>query len=666
MVERPDLVTKNLAAFEKYYPELFPRLRDHQPYSQLIEIGEDDYDVEFRGTRLFPDGARAAAQRVLDEVRAQKAPRLLIVMGPESKTFDAPTNRFSDAARAELGTADIEIVSAPTVPQCFHVASFGLGLGLHLDDLMELTQARSLFIAEPNLDFLHHSLRIYDWEKLLATRPSDPFSFTISLEEIPEAIAQSARVHFRMGAPIATDGLTFVQLYANSVMDQARELFRRDAHLIHTGLGFMADEMEMVRANYHNFKGGDFNLFTRLGEHLHVPVFVVGSGPSIDEDLDFIRENQHRAIIISCGSALGVLLRNGIRPDFQAQLENSEVPHLMLKTIADAFPLTGISLIASMTISPNTRHLFDRSIFFVRAALSSSAMFWLGPEHMMDEPGPTVTNTGLGAALCAGFRQIYLFGVDMGARQADRHHSVSSPYDMDGSEADYADKKKIQFEQEFTRRAVGNLGGIVFTDTIMEWSRDTHERTIRRYRFSNVFNCSDGARIVGARPMISEEIELTSTPEDKLAALAVLEKGWPLVEVAPWLRAWHETPWRDHTLGLIDAVEAVVNETPLTEYHDFSTVIHKLSRLLLPDIVRRPRFEEFFLRGTILMSVAVFDNFAKRVSDPARQEEAFAILKHQYSFFLAEIRHQVNWYFDNLDNIADQGDLTTRLAELAA
>ncbi|MCH7935515.1 MAG: DUF115 domain-containing protein [Proteobacteria bacterium] len=81
------------------------------------------------------------------------------------------------------------------------------------------------------------------------------------------------------------------------------------------------------------------------------PAFIVGGGPSLDDGLVVIKENEGNAVIISCGSALRRLILNGITPDFRIELENLDVSP-MVSRVAEDHDLTSVTILASSTSTP--------------------------------------------------------------------------------------------------------------------------------------------------------------------------------------------------------------------------------------------------------------------------------------------------------------------------
>ena len=98
--------------------------------------------------------------------------------------------------------------------------------------------------------------------------------------------------------------------YNNAVFAKTSQLVMRDRDLILAGLGTMDDEIMMIKnahASLYPWHGTGLSSPLRQ-PCLELPVFVVGSGPSLDRDIPFLKKNADKAIILSCGSAIRPLM----------------------------------------------------------------------------------------------------------------------------------------------------------------------------------------------------------------------------------------------------------------------------------------------------------------------------------------------------------------------
>ncbi len=652
-----DLVEGNLAAFGRHLPELCRQLRAHVPQSRLVENPDGSHDIEFRGQRLYDIAGEGAtgpelARQAVERMRGTSRNRLLI-HPLDSKSIDATTDVFVRNMLKQGIDSGAVFLEHPIGDSAYHLVVMGLGLGYHLAAFIDLCQPFSICIVEPNLDFLFHSLSVLDWRPILERRAAWPQAVSILLGGSAEELSRQMRAHCRNANPAATDSSLIVSSYANDTMEAAVRLFRRDAHLVHTGLGFFQDEMEMTRTSYFNLvRHDDFRLFLRNDERVDVPAFIVGSGPSIDDDLDFIAANRDRAVIFSCGSALGVLLANGIRPDFQLILETTDGPFQMLESIAKTYDFEGIRLIGSNTISPLIRPLFKERVLFMRQSLSPYSMLSPGLEYSLIRSGPTVTNTGLEAALLSGFQKIYLFGCDLGARSPERHHSRFSPYAMAERTKDY--DAGLVFAQSLPERQLGNFGGIVFTNDILTWSRDAMEWSIGGEGAGRqIFNCSDGIKIKGARAQVSSGVRIATSPARKQEQLRKMMAHFPEGKSFDFPGRWAATDWRGRVHDFADRLIDICQQRP-ERTQDF---LNRVCPLLVPDHERLPTFEEYFLRGTVFVSIICADYYARRVHPPEKMAEVRELAYQGLTELIETMVGQSDWFFDHLDGLLTHSDL---------
>lgn len=640
-----DLVRRNLEAFSRYRPEIFSSLVNIKTtMSQLVDTEDGDKDIEFQGARLYKVGAKAYSEsQLLDPLPHSTR---ITLAPPRTAMLDHIAGAFvHDLLKASVDDG-ITLLQRPNTEETFHLIVLGVGLGYHLDALIEREKPATICLIEPNLEFLYHSLATYDWEKLLERFTDQPWALNIIVSDTPEYIAHEMRNHSRSNSPSHVDWLHVFQHYPNNGLQQGKETFLRDAHLLPTGLGFLEDEIEMIRASYYNLKSGSYWIYKQPHLHLKTPVFVIGSGPSIDADLDFIYENQHRAIIISCGSALGVLLQHGIRPDFQMQMENGEPSSDLLRKVGETFSLDGITLVASTTVSPNMKALFQKVVFFFRKALSSYMLFSPGMEYTVGEVGPTVTNLGLSFALEMGCREVYLLGVDLGSRLQNVHHSRHSPYTQDGAEGEYMKGEAVKFNASFARTERANFGGIVYTEDTFLWSKDVFERLIRHYQTGrSVFNCSDGVAIAGAVPKVSDAIELSSEPQTKARDLAaVLETFTETVDTGEDRNILDREQAINSIMDLANRLIAACENEP-----DFRKMSLLMVGMLVTERKYLPKFEEHLLRGSLLLMFICIDFYEKRVHPPTKRDTFQQHARTNLIKYINNMTKEVSEFITGLD-----------------
>jgi len=655
-----NLREQNLALLSQYLPDLYQKMAAHIPQTQLVCNEDGDWDVVFRGEFLYGPGGRARLDAGIGQLRGTTKGRVSLG-APHSKNVDLSTGEFLFHFLKRATDEKFTFSMQPQVDDSYHFVSFGFGLGYHIEPIIKLSNCKSICIVEPNLDFLYHSLDVFDWKILFELSKENKIAVEVFYCSSSVDMAISARLHCRYTNPFALDSLLIFSAYPNDAMLAAMDIFRRDAQLITMGLGFFEDEMEMVRASYHNLLDGNFRFLRRCPVPISTPAFIVGSGPSVDADLDFLRKNQDRGIIFACGTAIRVLLANGIRPDFAVVLENGEAPANVFEEIGKVYGFKKIVFIGSNTVSTKFKKLFNDIILFFRYSLSSYPLFCPGHAYSLFDAGPTVTNTACAAAQALGFREYYFFGVDYGTRDPVRHHSRDSVYKIGGHE-----KKRrkgetaLDLNDQFNIIDLANFGGLMRTHEIFAWSRDTMARIVGRMSAGSVvYNCSDGLLIAGAKPKVSTSIKLTSTPEAKNRDLALLVENCPRETQELFERKWKAQIWKYQVKKKVDEIKAAVSKTSILSGKFLETIYQQL----FPDIKRMPRFEEFFIRGSVSAMAMGVDYYIRRVSKDEDRERFGVLAMEEFKKSLDEIVRRTEWYFDHIDELKTADDLETRLGD---
>ena len=500
-----DFFQANLEAFKRWAPRLHGRLAAVKaPNSQLVVDPAGRVDMSFLGQGFYRGDATADTTKQIDRYFAK--PQRQTISEPNPDNLAGSCGDLCIALTDRLAEEGIAYDGANAPEDSEFLLVFGVGLGLHVEPLIERTAPRLVVLIEPNLEFIYHSLFVVDWQAVLEAAEVAGRKISFVVEREPTAIANKVAQTLRANNPALLDGLYLYSHYPSVILEQAKDRIRQHMFLALAGLGFFEDELVMTRNAAANLARAPVGILSDYHAVRPESVFIVGSGPSVQADLDFIAAHAGRAVVISIGTGLRVLLNRGIRPDFHVELENALPTVRHLSEIAATFGLEGITLIASATVQPAVPEMFEDRILFFREVVSSSALFG-GFFQILKPAGPTVANTALIAAIRLGFREIYAFGVDMGSKAEGRFHADGSVYST-GLIDDYATA---------TLSFPGNFGGQASGEAILNWSRSVLENVLVSHRSVRLYNCSDGVRIAGARPKVARAIELPADAIDGAA-----------------------------------------------------------------------------------------------------------------------------------------------------
>lgn len=622
--DRLALRMKNLAVFKQVFPaHKFDALLSLKPAMRLSGDASTLYDGDNNPVTLpvtvdVPDAIDSEYGRVYPGalLRMTAAPM-------EYGQYAYFAAKYLDDLRRAAGLAEIKFRPEPIGHKSYFLIVFGVATGKHLLPLVQATGATNVLIVERDLEFVWHSLDTTDWQAILLLVQSRGGRVGFIEATDPAICSGLIWRNLRHSNVAGADG---TQIYVRHYVDFAREtlnFLRHDFGHAFDALGFFHDEHLMLWNYCQNSKTeAALQFHHMMDKHRAAPAIVVGCGPSLDADLEFLKMIQDKAVIISCGSALRPLLANGIRPDFQIEIENIKVSPL-IEQIADEFgegAFDSIVLVAASTVDPKITGYFKSVIFQNRFTTTPFPLFSGDVKSTMQLVGPTVVNAGANFAYGCGFQKIIFFGCDQGIKPGGEHHSRHAyHYTPDAIEAP---------AQHFNIEVPANFGGTVLTSRGLYQSKGNLEALIRGTPMIEWINCSDGAKIVGA----ATHGGTVDYPERGLLCLDSAEpKDGIVTSILFGSDVFEECPeWPGERLApeiskFIGAIRGVLRDTANFKVKSYLTRIASIVEPLYGFVQPPPksdRFAAIFLtRGDILIMLVILEYYLKRVEDESRLAE---------------------------------------------
>ena len=309
-------------------------------------------------------------------------------------------------------------------------AVFGLGLGYHLKLLRRRYPNLRLLVYEPapelrELYRLRPALGPEDGEK--------PFIFGRA-EEFKKAVSREL-VYGRSRGLVAVTAESYQELDPEGCasFDQylRQEIMRRaviDRTRAHTGPAFMEN---LARNAGRVLALPDLMLLQ--GRLPARPAFLVGSGPSLDQNAAALRRLEGRGLILAAASAVKPLLAWGVSPDVIVVIESEDTSAYLRLTEAELRVLNPETILA-LASGCHPAHFefknFPKAVFHLSAgeALVFSQGAFL-PQ------GGNAGSAAFALAYCWGLKPLILVGQDQ-AYAGGRLHADGAPgevVDQDGS-----------------------------------------------------------------------------------------------------------------------------------------------------------------------------------------------------------------------------------------
>lgn len=545
---REALCQSNLEFFRSTLPDIYQRLLAH-PTTLQLTMGQDDaLQVT---TENFPTTPLITFQWWLQPIYkafCAAATRQQFLAPIDPPKLDANSN-YSDLQEIEAYYSPIDPGFRERFARQFAahypgdyprtpypvlgtdtqaiVLVLGISNGWHIKRLVEDYRVRHIVLVENDLDMLLLSLYSIDWREVYhAIRLSGRF-FSISIETDIDLLGAVVTREIRERWPMFfTHGMGMISASPNLELARKVQSSIRDSFRIFMkGWGFFDDEVVSLKHAAQNlYKNWPTCQKTDVWDG-SVPVVVVGSGPSLDGLLPTLSRIRDHVVILSCGTAITALEKAGIKPDFQLAMERTQSTATLMRDSASPDFLRSIPAIFPASIHPDLPALSDRPLMVGKLVDSGTLAFRTDGKFEKEfNTNPTVTNFGLEIAIQMGAREVYLFGVDFGYVDRNKHHSTQSTYHDDEFASEMISKVRDATEKmaDESYEIPGNLRDTVLTHDFFDMARQEMEFFIRhRYTGKTIYNCNDGAQIKGATPLPPQDIALEKILAGPLKAQAV-------------------------------------------------------------------------------------------------------------------------------------------------
>lgn len=459
--------------------------------------------------------------------------------------------------------------------------------GLHIVHYLNTTEVRDIFIIEPDIHKFALSCWFVDYS-VLEKR------FGRLVLHVGEDMPESPLDYLMSTSPVVAGvWLRMLKIYPSPYFDEVIARTNLRWRTIHEIIVPFDRELRNLGYGAANLRAG-FPILSKvpqLSENCRIA--VVGSGPSLENDIPWLLENRSKLILFAVHSSVRALRKHGITPDFQVTLDTElqeDLPKLQLDP--------EIPFIVYYKIDPKAIEGF-KTVLMLQESNKANAVKFNTPFFYTH---PTSGNTAVAAALFMRAKETYLLGLDFGFRDATRSHASGTWHDDDEG-AGHGDAQWR--ENILTRANFETSDGEIFTHAYYNYSRFSVENALTSLTDERkVFNLSDGVRIQGAEPLRSSEIEVfPDYPERENDLLAIhgafVSEAWApyqtsgaelLREMSETLLNWIETKkpdWLNFAKSLDTAWRAALQENFMRHPDDIRIEVYsRLIQDLLSDWMR--------------------------------------------------------------------------------
>lgn len=633
----------NLKAFEKYFPDIYAEFKDYQPKKWLPLATQDGQVNIVKMDSLASWYSDQPAEDCITNLKnyAQQPNKDGLALGYNGTKlkhyihyqFVKESEDILDGLEEEEGELPETIKS---------LIMFGLGAGYQLEELVNTRKIEKLFLCEPNRDFFFASLFAIDWSLILSIIDQQDGRIYINIGDDGSNLFRDLLNQFYAIGPYILSHTYFYQSYHNASLNQAIGQLREQLQVVismgeyfdharygiaHTKEAFMREYPHMLKDPVNKLSFDD----------KEVPVFLVGNGPSLDHSIDVIKQWQDQAVIVSCGTSLQVLKKNGITPDFHAEIEQNRTTFDWAARIGDFDYLKSVSLISCNGIHPDTCDLYKEVLIAFKEGESStvSTLKVVGEQNYetLKFSFPTVTNFALNFFIKLGFKQLYLLGVDLGFADNGKHHSTQSGYyDGQGKPLyDYAEKNNTSLV------VPGNFRTTVFTKQEFKIAKMVMEQSLASARVE-CYNTSDGAKIAGSLPLQSSNILLVTNKRQKQTCIKNMREKCFTVKAQTSFTSKYDQVFSEQTLAKELSMFGKKLELPIETFEQAEQLIESQKRMLFASYRHSDSLLFYFLYGTVNYANVVLNKVAYSLDDGEFSSSKFNQARELWLKYFNEIK----------------------------
>ena len=508
--EHPVLYNKILALNTLLEEGKYPQKYD-------LEYKEDYFDVKelSSGNYLYNENSIQHAKKLTKNITLLKNDHTIATF--QNLQFDLPKMTFDDLKninplRRYASLAPIVDYYTQNVPKnssfirIYKYMFFGVGLGLHLPAIVKKTNADVYLIIEDDIELFRLSLFTCNYKKNFANKTIH-FSIAQNKEEFSQTFQNFytqalLENHYLKFSVLTAKDQYYIKKIQTEITIRPEKVYEHHALLV--------KNLRIMRRITQGYKF----LSMLPKEHQFFedkPILILGAGPSLGHNQEWLQQNHNKFIIIAPFMTLRLLYKLNIIPDIIIHIDEGDQ-------------------VANKEVEFHKEHLdfFNNSLFIFAASISDIFFNTFEKEYiyLLEERTSYKQNNNqiqvgsVGeAAYAVGLsltkHSIYLLGLDLalsetGDTHIQEHTSFKNNKDtLSVQNVDIIEKNATL--RKSTLMVPGNFQKEVPTIPLFEMSIRAMNFQTQIYKNPqrSIFNLSDGARFENIKPTPVETINLS-------------------------------------------------------------------------------------------------------------------------------------------------------------
>lgn len=358
----------------------------------------------------------------------------------------------------------------------YHYVVYGLGLGYHILKLAMINEAITVDVYEASKDMMHLA-RDYGVLNEIEDTGRVKIHLDTNFEKISEAEIENEYTSFVVHNPS-------VRAIEN---EKIREWFE-NSYLEY--ISMKNQELCLLKSFNENVKHSDRNVDELKEKFEGKDVYIIAAGPSLDKNFMQLKNVGKNGVIVSTGTVLRKLIKNGIVPDYVIHIDANDITHKQIDGVENC----GVPMIFLATANYKTvsDYKADRYIVYQKGYDKS--------ETAAKEKGVNLYNTGGSVTTLAidimiqmKCRRLICVGLDLALTNGFNHATETAQFN------------KVSEMKEFYRNVPCTDGGYVATTKGFDGFRKWIESRIVNVQNIEIIDATEGGALI--KGMVIKKLE---------------------------------------------------------------------------------------------------------------------------------------------------------------
>ncbi|WP_201352342.1 motility associated factor glycosyltransferase family protein [Hydrogenimonas urashimensis] len=653
---------KNLSFFQARHPDLYQKLaafdnaveHGHYVTRYELEYKEEGYFDVFEkesGNWLYGMDSNKHADVIADSIDYSKEGNLFETFREipldEEKVKFYESLPLTDTALSTIAPvvyyANQIAGKDTTMKKIYKFIFFGTGLGLHLRKIHEKIDATVYLIVEDDLELFRLSLFVTDYEAL--TSHNAVLFFSIFDDD--ETFRYKSYAFLREMFPynhyikyflLLSHDTEKVKIFHSAVISQDYLKFPHSA--------VMEVYLRPYRYLAEDYRFIDIGRVSECALFENKPVLILGAGPSLERNIDWVRTNQERFVIVSVTAVMALLERHNVKPDILVHVDGFEASMKHLEKVQSMnFFSDTILLFASFAYPPFTKAFKKENIYIFQAAAKVKEEF----------SQLTASNVGImtyALGLMFGTHEMYTLGLDLALDSESGATHTTDHVHAKKLDIDHA--MELEESVKYHESVVWTKGNFeeevpsvpAFVSALMELRGIAAQL---QKSGQKIYNLSCGAYIQGSEPMPIENVHVDS--------LGKMDKSELKNEIVKCFDANSSIRLTENEIEMIKKriehgknILALLEAFKLKKFSSIDIYHYELLGLMIDILAEESKEEAVDTNGVISVYIQMVGSYVFDFINTREVDNPKKHVKKLNRLFMTQFIRLVEYYVDFLEN----------------